>query len=114
MHYLTISFTHKNSTLEIREQLSYPDDEVKKRCLEKLIQNDSINEVILLSTCNRMEAICSCNDLIEATKYIFEVLSQHSGIAIKDLKDRADVFDDSSAIHHVFSVAFIWWHLSRQ
>ncbi|MCF6340002.1 MAG: glutamyl-tRNA reductase [Sulfurimonas sp.] len=105
MHYLTVSFTHKNSTFEIREQLSYPDDEVKKRCLKNLTQIDAINEVILLSTCNRMEIICSCNDLIEATKHIFEILSQHSGIAVKDLKDRADVFDDSSAIHHVFSVA---------
>lgn len=105
MHYLTISFTHKNSTLEIREKLSYPEDNSKRECLCKLSKSEYINEVILLSTCNRMEIISSCNDLANATKYIFEALSSHSGLSVEELEGRADIFDDSSAIHHIFSVA---------
>ncbi len=105
MHYLNISFTHKNSTMEIREKLSYPDDENKRGCLTKLLSSDSISEAILISTCNRMEVLCNCNDVPNATTHIFEMLNKRSGISIEELEGRADIFDDSSAIHHLFSVA---------
>ena len=105
MHYLNISFSHKNSSIEIREKLSYPNDSDMHGCLKKLNNSDFINEAILISTCNRMEVLCSCNDIVEATKYIFYVLSKRAGLSEEELKDHADIFDDSSAIHHVFSVA---------
>jgi len=105
MHYLNISFTHKNSTLEIREKLSYPDNENKQGCLSKILSCDAITEAILISTCNRMEVLCSCNDISAATMHILEMLEMRSGISIEELEGRADIFDDSSAIHHLFSVA---------
>jgi glutamyl-tRNA reductase len=105
MNYLNISFSHKNSTLEIREKLSYPDDEHLHGCLQKLNTCDAIHESILISTCNRMEVLCSCSDTTQATQHIFKNLSQRVGISIDELEGRADIFDDSSAIHHLFSVA---------
>ena len=105
MHYLNISFSHKNSTLEVREKLSYKDDDALKGCLAKLNSGEAINESILISTCNRMEVLCSCSDVSSATQYIFEILAQRSGISIDELEGRADIYDDSSAIHHLFSVA---------
>lgn len=105
MHYLNISFTHKNSTIEIREKLSYPDERNLHGCLKKLTASSVINEAMLISTCNRMEVFCSCNDIEKATKFIFEILSNRAGISIEELKARADIFDDSTAVHHLFSVA---------
>jgi glutamyl-tRNA reductase len=104
MHYLNISFSHKNSTLDIREKLTYPDDYHVSACLTKLNTSQSINESILISTCNRMEVFCSCNDIALATKHVFEMLNQRVGISLEALEGRADVFDDSSAIHHLFTV----------
>jgi glutamyl-tRNA reductase len=105
MHYLNISFSHKNSTLEIREKLTYKDDSALKACLAKLNSGESINESVLISTCNRMEVLCSCSDIAMATQHIFEMLAARSGISIEELEGRADIYDDSSAIHHLFSVA---------
>lgn len=105
MHYLNISFSHKNSTLEVREKLSYKDDNATKGCLTKLNAGEAINESILISTCNRMEVFCSCSDIALATQHIFEMLAARSGVSIEELEGRADIFDDSSAIHHLFSVA---------
>lgn len=105
MHYLIISFTHKNSTMEIREKLSYPDDESLRACLAKLLEAESISEAVLISTCNRMEVFCSCADTVSATLHIFEMLSRRSGINIDALEGRADIFEDSAAIGHLFSVA---------
>jgi len=105
MHYLNISFSHKNSTLDIREKLTYPDDYHLSGCLTKLNTSPAINETILISTCNRMEVFCSCNNISLATKHIFEMLNMRAGISIEELEGRADIFDDSSAIHHLFTVA---------
>jgi len=105
MHYLSISFTHRNSTMEIREKLSYTDDEDKKGCLTRLVASENILEVILIATCNRIEVLCYCDEIPKSTQYIFDKLSCHSGISIEELEGRADVFNGSSAIHHLFSVA---------
>ena len=105
MHYLSISFTHKNSTMQIREKLSYPDIEHKHSCLRKLRSHGSISEAILISTCNRMEVFCNCADIPSATEHIFSMLSQRSGLSIEELEVYADIFDDASAIHHLFMVA---------
>jgi glutamyl-tRNA reductase len=105
MYYLNISFTHKNSTLEIREKLSYPDDSNMHGCLRLLTSSDVISEAILISTCNRMEVLCNCSDVPMATEHIFKMLSARAGLSIEELEGRADIFDDASAIHHLFMVA---------
>jgi len=105
MHYLNVSFSHKNASLEIREKLTYPNEKSVNGCLTKLNTSGSINETILISTCNRMEIFCSCKDIESAKLHIFEMLHERSNIAMKELKKRADIFDDSTAIHHLFSVA---------
>ncbi|MEA1917428.1 MAG: glutamyl-tRNA reductase [Campylobacterota bacterium] len=104
MHYLTISFTHKNSTLEIREKLAYPDNESLNGCLTKLTSSDVVNESMLLSTCNRMEIFCSCSNVLSATEHIFKMLHTRSQIPIDELEGRADIYEDQGAIHHLFAV----------
>ena len=105
MHYLVISFSHKNSSIEIREKLSYPHESDMHGCLTKLNAVESVNEAMLVSTCNRMEVMCSCNDVEKATEFILNILSARSGFGREELEKHADIFDDSSAIHHIFNVA---------
>ena len=105
MHYLTISFTHKNSTIEIREKLSFPESDQVEGCLQKLNASNHINETILISTCNRIEVFVSCTSVMGATQDIINLLSERSGINVEELQGRADIFDDQGAIHHLFSVA---------
>ncbi|MEO1953664.1 MAG: glutamyl-tRNA reductase [Campylobacterales bacterium] len=105
MHYLNISFSYKNSDLEVREKLTYPNEKSVEACLKKLNSCEDINETILISTCNRMEIFASCSDTSSAKKHIFEMLSQRAGLSVEELENRADVYDDSSAIYHIFKVA---------
>ncbi len=104
MHYLTISFNHKNSTITIRDRLAFPEDEMSA-CLGKINSHSAIDESILLSTCNRMEIFVSCNSVVDATEHIFTLLAERSGLSLEELEGRADVFDDKGAIHHLFTVA---------
>lgn len=105
MHYLVVSFSHKNSPLEVREKLTYPSDKNVDGCLTKINSSDAINEAILISTCNRMEIFCSCSDVVDAKEHVFNMISQRSELSVNELENIADVYDDSSAIHHLFAVA---------
>ncbi len=104
MHYLLISFSHHNSTLEIREKLALNSDAELNLCLGKMMQHDAINEGIIVSTCNRLEVIASVDNVLEASAYIFEILSKNAGLSIEELEGRADVYEDQGAMHHLFNV----------
>ena len=105
MHYLLVSFSHHNSTLEIREKLALNANADVKTCLSKLVKYPYINEAIVVSTCNRLEVLCSVICAMESTSEVFKVLSENSGISIDELEGRADVFEDQGAMHHLFNVA---------
>ena len=104
MHFLVVSFTHKNTTLAIREKLAFSNDEQKEVCLSKVVKDPSIDEVMVTSTCNRIEVFCSCSDVDAATMIILLHFHHRSGIAADELEARADIYEDRSAIHHMLSV----------
>jgi len=105
MHYLIVSFSHKNSTLAIREKLAFVDETAQIRAMETLNANPCISESMVLSTCNRVEIVCSCSDVQAASDTLFVLLAGHSGLSAHELHERADIFDDEGGIHHLFSVA---------
>ncbi len=104
MHYLTVSLSHKNSDIELREKFTYTDDE-KEGCLKRLVQSPSINEAMLLATCNRMEISVCCSDIDDALNHITTLLTFKGGLSVEYLKETAEIVDDSSAIQHLFAVA---------
>jgi len=104
MHYLTISLSHKNSDIAIREKFTYTDEE-KEGCLKRLLQSPSISEGMMLATCNRMEIYVCCSDIEDATNHIMTLLTFKGGLSAEFLKETAEIVDDSSAIHHLFAVA---------
>ena len=59
MHYLLISFSHHNSTLEVREKLALNIDKELNLCLSRMLEHPSINEAMIVSTCNRLEVLLS-------------------------------------------------------
>jgi glutamyl-tRNA reductase len=104
MHYLVISFSHKNSTLSQREKLAFVNDAAKIEMMGKINNHPQISESMILSTCNRIEIFCSCSHVEEASEYLLALLAAHSHFALDELKMRGDILDDYGAIHHLFSV----------
>ncbi len=105
MHYLVISFSHKNTDIATREKIAFSNEEKIIKFLEKLKKDKSINEAIVLSTCNRVEIMLSVNEVLKATQHAFELLSKHSELSKDELEGRADVYEDNGAIHHLFAVS---------
>ncbi len=105
MSYLIISFSHKNTDIEMREKLSFSAEESKENFIRNLLKNQITKEVVLLSTCNRVEIITRTINIKESTKEIVTALSEYSKFDFDTLHNRADIYDNDGAIHHLFSVA---------
>lgn len=105
MHYLSVSFTHKNTTLEVREKLAADTDSKKEQILKLLKASKNIEEAMILSTCNRVEVLAVTDDLSAASNHAMRCMAVSSGVFEDELFERADIYEDSGAIHHLFSVA---------
>ncbi len=105
MEYIVISFTHKNTDIATREKLAFNNEVEKESFLKNIIKNSSVNEAILLSTCNRIELIINTPNSKEASKVGIENFSNHSTLQLEELYNRADIYENESAIHHIFTVA---------
>lgn len=105
MEYIVISFTHKNTDIATREKLAFNNEIEKESFLKNIIKEPTINEAILLSTCNRIELIINTSNSKEASKVGIENFSNHSTLEIEELYNRADIYENESAIHHIFTVA---------
>ncbi|WP_033915753.1 glutamyl-tRNA reductase [Campylobacter sputorum] len=105
MHYMSISFTHKNTDICVREKLSFSDNENKIKFLQNICSNKYISEAMVLSTCNRVEIFTTSLEHKEVEDLILSQLHKSSGIDLEELTTRADIYEDEGAIHHLFSVA---------
>lgn len=104
MRYLVLSFSHKNTSLNLREKLSLSEDKADL-LLKFILDSHIIKEAILLSTCNRLELFMMANDAYEAFQLCFSKLSTLSNTNKDELEGRANTFEGYSAIHHIFLVA---------
>ncbi|EOI3857457.1 glutamyl-tRNA reductase [Campylobacter coli] len=101
--YYCISFTHKNTDLSLRERLSFSDEAKKNEFLRLLSIHENIEECLVISTCNRVEIVAYVKEA--CTEYIIKSLALLCNVDKESLIQKADIFEDSGAIHHLFSVA---------
>ena len=103
MGLVTIGMNHKTAALDIREKLSVDKDE-SHQILKKLYSMPVIDEVFILSTCNRTELYCEMDDM-QYVNNISKWLLKQKGLSIKDFEDNIYSFSDSSVVRHALNVA---------
>ena len=103
MSLVAIGMNHKTASLDIREKFSLDKDESHK-ILKKLHSMPIIEEVFLLSTCNRTEIYCEIHDL-RYVKNISRWLLKQKGLSIREFEGYIYSYSDSSVVKHALSVA---------
>jgi glutamyl-tRNA reductase len=103
MQYLIISFTYKKIDIKAREQLTFDTLKSKIDLCKKILFNDSIHEIILLSTCNRMEIIVATSDSENIESFMLSQIS--TSLNLETLKEYSNVYVDKNAVLHIFNVA---------
>ncbi|PAF50600.1 glutamyl-tRNA reductase [Helicobacter sp. 13S00477-4] len=104
--FLAISFSHKSTQIDIREKIAFSTTQEIKSFLQNLkIENKNIQEVVLLSTCNRVEIYIYTPEFEDTKKFVITKLSKKKSIDFEELQKNADIYTNQEAIHHVFCVA---------
>ena len=100
---LLIGLNHHTAPVEIRECLAFSIDETTD-ALDTLRQHSAIAEVILFSTCNRVEVLLTALDpdcALDATKHF---LSQYKGVPQETFEDVLYMYSGDEAVRHIFRV----------
>ncbi len=98
-----IGINHKTAPVALRETLSFTGDQAET-ALKALFQLPDIGELVLFSTCNRMEIlfIPALGDGIECVKTF---ISRFKSVPVEQFQDALYTYTGDEAIRHLFRVA---------
>src|SRR3954452_7916047 len=104
MSVVVVGLSHRSAPVSILERAAVPGDDVRKT-IEELSNNEVISEVLLLSTCNRIEVYADVPRFHPGVAEITAVLARHAGLPGSDLSDYLYVHFAEAAAEHLFTVA---------
>lgn len=104
MEIFAIGLNYKTAPVEIREKFAVSDSQIGD-IINLLSEVDSILEVCVLSTCNRVEFYGVASNTQNLKLDILKVLSQYFSIPIHSFEKHIFFFTEKQAITHVFRVA---------
>jgi glutamyl-tRNA reductase len=99
-----LGLNHKTASVELRELLAFSKEEAAD-VLEGLQNCSDINEVMLISTCNRVEVLLTTSNTISAVNSVKTYISEFKKIPISKFEDAFYTHDDEEAVRHIFRVA---------
>ena len=105
MYILCLGLNHNTAPLNLREKLAL-DENVVRIALSRLAcghVDSPLAELIILSTCNRVELFAVSNQLAFAELEAF--LSDVSGVPVEQFRPHLYRFQDMEATRHLFEVA---------
>jgi glutamyl-tRNA reductase len=105
MTIVSLSVTHRIAPVDVLEKLAVPHAELGD-VLAGLHDLRSVDEVVVLSTCNRVEVYAVTSGAVEQpTRAVAEVLAAHGRLEVGEVLRMIHVRDGSAAAEHLFSVA---------
>jgi glutamyl-tRNA reductase len=104
MSILVIGLNHKTAPLNIRERLAFDGPKLLDGIVA-LKQLPCVNEVVLLSTCNRVEIYASVKDGLNAIGEISNFISGFHNIPVSEFADSLYVHNNEDAVRHLLRVA---------
>ena len=104
MNLIIVGLNHKTAPVEIREKLAFP-GEIMGASLDKLLTDYDVNEALIISTCNRVEAIGVSDDIDKGVWEIKRFLAEYHSIPLEELDENLYVHTEEDAVKHIFRVA---------
>jgi glutamyl-tRNA reductase len=105
MTIVSLSVSHRIAPTELLEKLAVPATELDD-LLTRLHAVPTIDEVVVLSTCNRVEVYAATPGPVEqATQAVAALLAAHGRVQVGDVVRMAGIRVGGAAAEHLFSVA---------
>lgn len=104
MNIAVVGLSHKTAPVEIREKLSVPDD-AKERAIAQLKGYPHLEEVAILSTCNRLEVYVIAKETENGVRELTQFLAEWSQIPLAELRHHLFILLHQDAVMHLMRVA---------
>lgn len=107
MHIHCLGLNHRTADISLRERLAFPEESIRA-ALARLgcgsgSQPDAVSELVILSTCNRVEIYAVSKDL--AFDALEDFLSEVQGVSREEFTQHMYRLADMDAVDHLFQVA---------
>lgn len=103
MAVLVVGMSHQSAPVALLEKLSM-DSGIQTQTCTQLVQQQSLSEAMILSTCNRMEVYSVTNSFHTGVQDVVKVLQQVSGIPEAELRNYLYVRYADAAAEHLMTV----------
>jgi len=101
---ILFGLNHKTAPLELREKFAFSHDDTIY-ALKKLRELSTIRELLIYSTCNRVEMMITSHDKKQALSATRQFISEFKGIPVKNYSDYIYMHTGAEAVRHLFRVA---------
>ena len=101
---LLIGLNHKTAPVEVRECIGFAGDETDQALLA-LHAMEAVQEVMLVSTCNRVEVLLATPAKDDAARQVIAFLSEMNNIPVDRFEDNLYRHTGDDAVRHIFRVA---------
>jgi glutamyl-tRNA reductase len=104
MNLAVVGLTHKTAPVEVREKLSIPEPQYEG-AIAQLCAYPHIEEVAVLSTCNRLEIYLVLTETEPGIREVMQFLAEHSKLPIATLRPYLFSLLHQDAVMHVMRVS---------
>jgi glutamyl-tRNA reductase len=101
---IQLGLNHKTAPVELRECIAFSKDETHT-ALEALRNIPVINEIMLFSTCNRVEVLFVTEDRLKAIEAVKRFISKFNDVPVPAFEKSLYLHEGEDAVRHVFRVA---------
>ncbi len=104
MNIAVVGLSHQTAPVEVREKLSIPSTQVAD-AIADLSGSPYIEEVSILSTCNRLEIHIVATETENGVRDVMRFLSEHSKLGLGELRPHLFVLLQQDAVTHLMRVS---------
>ncbi len=104
MNIAVVGLSHRTAPVEVREKLSIPEADLEN-AIAQIRSYPQIEEVAILSTCNRLEIYIIAKETEQGVKNIVQFLCEHSQIPVKELRRNLFMLLHRDALRHLMRVS---------
>ncbi|MGL4503647.1 MAG: glutamyl-tRNA reductase, partial [Planktothrix sp.] len=104
MNIAVVGLSHKTAPVEVREKLSIPEPQLEA-AIAHLLSYPHIEEVAILSTCNRLEIYLVATETQPGIREVTQFLSEKSKLPLQQLRPHLFTLIHDDAIMHLMRVA---------
>jgi glutamyl-tRNA reductase len=104
MNIAVVGLSHKTAAVEVREKLSIPEAKIEES-IQHLLAYPHIQEVAIISTCNRLEIYATVSETEQGVHEISQFLSEIGHIPLSQLRRHLFILLHQDALRHLMRVA---------